>query len=83
MTDQRNIVLAWLSTATSIATVPDLSRWLPFLSAIVLPIVFFAVGKTVDVLLQIYFRRRAERYEQAIKETSRRENGPQTGQPTV
>jgi hypothetical protein len=33
---------------------------LSILSAVVLPIVFFSIGKTVDVLVQIYLKRRAD-----------------------
>ena len=57
MNDTKNILLAWLSTATALAAAIDTRTWITVISAIVLPIVFFAVGKTVDVLLQIYFRR--------------------------
>lgn len=64
MTDHRNVLLAWASTVTSIAAVIDMSKWLAFVSAVILPIVFFAVGKTIDVFVQIYLRRRADELEQ-------------------
>lgn len=57
MNDTKNILLAWASTVTTIATAIDTRTWITLISAIVLPIVFFTIGKTVDVLLQIYFMR--------------------------
>lgn len=67
MTDHRNVLLAWASTVTSIAAVIDMSKWLTFVSAVVLPIVFFAVGKTIDVVVQIHLRRRADEKEEKRK----------------
>ncbi|MGI8812141.1 MAG: hypothetical protein ACR2IH_06385 [Pyrinomonadaceae bacterium] len=61
MNDIKNISLAWISTTTSICTAIESKTAITIVSAIVLPVIFFAVGKTVDVLLQIYFRRTAER----------------------
>lgn len=58
MNDTKNILLAWASTATTIAAAIDTRTWITLISAIVLPIVFFAIGKTVDVLLQIHVRNR-------------------------
>lgn len=57
MNDTKNILLAWVSAGTTL--IANLSDGLmPLVSAVVLPIVFFAVGKTVDVLLQIYINRK-------------------------
>ena len=58
MNDTKNILIAWISTASSIFAVVDSRELIAIVSAVVLPIVFFAVGKTVDVLVQIYLRRR-------------------------
>ncbi|MEQ1762226.1 MAG: hypothetical protein ABL984_03670 [Pyrinomonadaceae bacterium] len=58
MNDIKNIFIAWISTSTSLFAAIELKTVLSILSAIVLPIVFFSIGKTVDVLLQIYFRRK-------------------------
>lgn len=58
MNDTKNIVLAWASTATSLFAAIETRTWITLISAIVLPIVFFAIGKTVDVLLQIYLGER-------------------------
>ena len=57
MNDIKNILLAWISTISVFAAV-EVQTWITTLSAIVLPIVFFAAGKTIDVCLQIYFKRR-------------------------
>ena len=64
MNDTKNILLAWVSAGTtllttSLSTLSDGLR--PLVSAVVLPIVFFAIGKTVDVLVQLYINRRKEK----------------------
>jgi hypothetical protein len=58
MQDVKNITLAWFSTATGLLAAANDRLTLTIISVIVLPIVFFVVGKTVDVLLQIYLHRR-------------------------
>lgn len=51
MNDTKNILLAWTSTlGTFIASIESYQ----LITAIILPVLFFAIGKTVDVLLQIY-----------------------------
>ena len=62
MNDIKNIFIAWISTSTSLFAAIELKTVLSILSAVVLPVVFFSIGKTVDVLLQIYLKKReAER----------------------
>lgn len=61
MNDTKNILLAWASSAPTLLAALDGVTWISVVSAIVLPILFFAIGKTVDVLLQIYFRNRKEK----------------------
>jgi len=61
MNDTKNILLAWLSSVSPIFLAIESRTWITIISAIVLPIVFFALGKTVDVFVQIYFRRKEER----------------------
>ena len=56
MNDTKNILLAWVSSLSSVWTALEARTWITIISAIVLPIVFFTVGKAVDVALQIYFR---------------------------
>lgn len=65
MHDFKNITLAWISSITSVFAAVETKTLISIISAIVLPIVFFTIGKTIDVLLQIYFRRReSQRREQ-------------------
>lgn len=61
MKDIKNISLAWVSTITSVCTAIEAKTVITIMSALVLPIIFFAIGKTTDVCLQIYFRRRQEK----------------------
>lgn len=61
MNDTKNILLAWISSVSSVFTAIEARTWITLISAIVMPVVFFTLGKTVDVLLQIYFKRREER----------------------
>jgi len=60
MNDIKNIFIAWISTSTSLFAAIELKTVLAILSAVVLPVVFFSIGKTVDVLLQIYLKRRED-----------------------
>ena len=57
MNDIKNISIAWVSTVTSVCTAIEAKSVITILSAIVLPVVFFAIGKTINVCLQIHFRR--------------------------
>ncbi len=58
MHDFKNILIAWLSSATAVFTAIETKTLITVISAIVLPILFFSIGKTIDVLLQIYLRNR-------------------------
>jgi hypothetical protein len=57
MHDFKNILLAWISSASTIVAAVDGGNSLYIVSAIILPVVFFTLGKTIDVLLQIYLDR--------------------------
>jgi hypothetical protein len=57
MSDTKNILLAWVSAGTTLLTTLG-DGLMPLVSAVVLPIIFFAVGKTVDVLVQLYINRK-------------------------
>lgn len=72
MNDIKNIFIAWISTSTSLFTAIELKTVLAIISAVVLPIVFFSIGKTVDVLLQIHMKRREEATRET-RENSRKE----------
>ncbi len=60
MHDLKNIVLAWLSATPVVVTATGEKSNVAMISAIVLPIIFFTIGKTIDVMLQIYFRKKEE-----------------------
>ena len=68
MHDLKNILLAWVSSVSAVFTAIEAGNLLTILSAIVLPAVFFAVGKAVDVGVQFYFRWREERLRSAEAE---------------
>jgi len=57
MQDIKNFYLAWLSSIPLIV-VTGSQTLITVISAIVLPIVFFALGKTADILVQIYLHNR-------------------------
>ncbi|MGH9945570.1 MAG: hypothetical protein ACRD6X_00035 [Pyrinomonadaceae bacterium] len=58
MNDIKNFLIAYFSTASSVFAAFESRTMITILSAIILPILFFAIGKTIDVLLQIYLNRR-------------------------
>lgn len=55
MNDIKNLTLAWLSAGSPVIAFAGSDAGLTIVSAIILPIILFAIGKAVDVLLQIYF----------------------------
>ncbi|MGE3465547.1 MAG: hypothetical protein AB7J13_01325 [Pyrinomonadaceae bacterium] len=54
MNDTKNILLAWISSTSSIFAAIETRELITILSAIILPVLFFTVGKTVDVIVQVY-----------------------------
>ena len=58
MDDLKNIGIAWVSSVSAIFSAIETRTLITIISAIVLPVLFFTVGKTVDVALQVYFKRR-------------------------
>jgi hypothetical protein len=56
MQDIKNFYLAWLSSIPLIVLTS--STLITVISAIVLPLVCFALGKTADILVQIYLHNR-------------------------
>jgi len=56
MNDTKNILIAWLSSTTSVLAAIEYRELITIVSAIVLPVLFFTIGKTVDVLVQVYLR---------------------------
>ncbi len=63
MNDTKNIFLAWASSITSVMAALETRDVITIVSAIVLPVIFFTVGKTIDVMLQIHLRKRDKRNE--------------------
>lgn len=57
MNDIKNILIAWISSASSVFAAIETRTLITIISAIVLPIIFFTIGKTVDVLLQLHLRK--------------------------
>lgn len=61
MSDTRNAFLAWSSSVSSIFAAVETRDLITMFSAIVLPVIFFTAGKTIDVLLQLYIKRSERR----------------------
>jgi hypothetical protein len=64
MHDLKNILLAWISSASAVMTAVEVKSFMTILSAIILPAIFFALGKAIDIGVQIYLRRRDGREPQ-------------------
>ncbi len=58
MNDFKNIMLAYAASASSLFAAIETRTLITIISAVVLPILFFAIGKAIDVGLQIYLHRR-------------------------
>ena len=58
MNDTKNILLAWTSSISTVFTAIEYKDVIAILSAVVLPAVFFTLGKAIDVAVQIYLSRR-------------------------
>ena len=65
MNDFKNFFIAYSSTAPSLFAAIETRTLITVISAIVLPIFFFTVGKTIDVLVQIYLDKRRQNRERA------------------
>ncbi|MGD9629200.1 MAG: hypothetical protein AB7V18_08140 [Pyrinomonadaceae bacterium] len=63
MQDIKNVAIAWVSTSATVFSAIELKTALAVLSALVLPVIFFAIGKSIDVALQLYFKHRDETHE--------------------
>ncbi|MEP6945518.1 MAG: hypothetical protein ABJA02_06330 [Acidobacteriota bacterium] len=57
MNDTKNIVLAWASSVTTVFAAIESRTLLTIVSVFVLPSIFFAIGKAIDVMLQIHLKR--------------------------
>lgn len=58
MNDTKNFLLAYFSTVSSLFAAIETRTLITIISAIVLPILFFSIGKTIDVLLQIHLNKK-------------------------
>ena len=58
MNDIKNIFIAWASSTTSVFAAIEYRELVTIVTAIVLPVVFFTIGKTVDVAVQLYLNKR-------------------------
>ncbi|MGB7069629.1 MAG: hypothetical protein WBD22_09060 [Pyrinomonadaceae bacterium] len=58
MHDFKNILLAWGSSSWVMLAAVENEELITVMSAIVLPVVFFGIGKAIDVGIQVYFRRK-------------------------
>lgn len=63
MNDIKNFLIAYFSIASSVFAAIEAPTVITIISAIVLPIMFFAIGKAIDVLVQIYLDRRRQKHE--------------------
>ena len=63
MSDTRNAFLAWASSLSPTLAAIETRDMITIISAIVLPVIFFAVGKTIDVLVQVYLKDRRDKKE--------------------
>lgn len=61
MNDIKNLLIAYFSSVTTVFAAIETRTLITIVSAIVLPILFFAIGKTVDAVLQLYLERKGER----------------------
>ena len=60
MHDIKNFYLAWVASVPYLTAI-ETHTLISLISAVVLPIVFFAIGKTADIVLQIYFRSKEDK----------------------
>ena len=57
MNDTRNAFLAWASSLASVFAAIETRDVITIVSAIVLPVIFFTLGKSIDILLQVYLKK--------------------------
>jgi hypothetical protein len=67
MTDIKNMCLAGFASTTSIFAAIEMQTVINIVSAVILPIVFFCIGKAVDVWVQVRLRQMAERRREKMR----------------
>jgi hypothetical protein len=65
--DMKNFVFAWLYSSPAMFQAFDSKTVISVISSIVLPIIFFTIGKYVDARLQIYLANRRSRKNETDK----------------
>jgi len=58
MNDIKNLTIAFSASMSSVLAAMEMRNVIAILSAVVLPVIFFAVGKAIDIALQIHLDRR-------------------------
>lgn len=58
MNDLKNALIAWSGSSWAVFAAIETPAIITTLSAVLLPIVFFVIGKAIDVALQIYLKDR-------------------------
>jgi len=74
MTDLKNMCLACFSSTTSIFAAIEMQTVITIVSAVILPILFFCIGKAVDVMVQVRLRQIADRRREKIRIDGEEEN---------
>ena len=74
MNDTKNILLAWISSISSLFAAIEYRDIIAITSALILPVVFFTVGKAVDIVLQVYLSRRGNFTADRADEADRNES---------
>lgn len=57
MNDVKNLTLACISSTSSMFAAIETRTLITITSAIVLPVIFFAIGKAIDVAVQVMLRK--------------------------
>jgi len=71
MNDIKNLFIAFSASASTLfAAFESTATLISIISAVVLPVVFFAIGKAIDIAVQVHIERirRAERAAQEEKD---------------
>ncbi|MDM7922306.1 MAG: hypothetical protein QUS14_08385 [Pyrinomonadaceae bacterium] len=61
MNNMKNFLIAYCSSLTSVLAAIETRTLITIVSAVILPILFFAAGKAVDVMLQLHLHNRRSR----------------------
>ncbi len=71
MNDAKNILIAWLSAGSPLVAAAASETGVTILSAVVLPIFFFTIGKAIDVMLQVYLSGRNASVNERASDTGK------------